>query len=266
MSEVESEGSLRCDNSSLFCSCPCWGERKHLIRKMEKQMDPRKEHAVQRGRYPHPNLGRVTSAVTRGTMRRGCQIPCCVLCSPSLDHLSRPKTLNWKYPPLEETLQLSESASRQGVLLQVPSWGEEGDVLGQNHKLIFFRWHLRRTVLPRRWCSAEQPDCCWWTSKQGVKTSSSSSSAFCTRIFPVNQEPQGMSDPSACDSRPSNIFGPFFCLVWAAGAAAALTQVGAVHGCRCPADTHERSTYCEKVPRGNLEEGYLFALWFLVHT
>lgn len=158
-------------------------------------MDPRKEHAVQRGRYPHPNLGRVTSAVTRGTMRRGCQIPCCVLCSPSLDHLSRPKTHNWKYPPLEETLQLSESASRQGVLLQVLSWGEEGDVLGQNHKLIFFHWHLRRTVLLRRWCSAEQPDCCWWTSKQGVKTSSSSSSsAFCTRVFPINQEPQGMSN------------------------------------------------------------------------
>lgn len=111
-------------------------------------------------------------------------LPNSLLCSViSLSGPLKQTKNDWKCPPLEEKLQVSENVSQQGVLLQVPPWGDEGDVLGQNPKLVIFHWHLGRTVPPCCRCSPEQPNCFTKSSKQGVKTSSSSS-AFCVLILP----------------------------------------------------------------------------------
>lgn len=186
MSDVESEGSLRCGNSSLFHSLLWRGERKKSDLEDGKINGTQEGACIIEGKIPprKSGEGHPYPLLPQWPGHNATGLPNSLLCSVvSLSGPLKQTKNDWKCPPLEEKLQVSENMSWQGVLLQVPPWGEEGDDLGQNPKLVIFCWHLGRTVPPRCWCSPEQPNCFTKSSKQGVKTSSSSS-AFCILILP----------------------------------------------------------------------------------
>lgn len=196
-------------------------EREKLwFRRWKNKWNPERSVHYRGGRYAHANLERVTSSVTRGTMRQGCQIPCCVLWCPSLDHLNRPKTYNWKYPALEEKLQVSENVSRQSMLLQIPSWGEEGDVLGQNPKLMIFSltFEENRSSTP-----LVQPRAAGLLHPV-IEAAAPPPQPSVFRFCPVNQEPQGMHNLRLPGTADLGIFFCAFshCMFWAPEVAEAL--------------------------------------------